>query len=270
MILFHLLAGQEPFEKMPIRDVVQAIRSGVRPQLSAEAQLSPIADVITVCWNPDPSLRPTFAQLLDLFASGTLIFPRARLGGLGDIFRAIASADGMIWDPTEYATNVIEGITNRSRSRLFSATRSGDVSEFMEFITLAPEMDVNARDESGTPLIHLAILSGSDVLVGILARLTGVDLNAVDSAGLTPLMAVARVKDGKMTEILLDTGKVEVNRVGKGGDSALHIAAEFGAGRVVKKIIANGGDKWKRNSAGKTPADVARAAGMLAIVQILE
>jgi ankyrin repeat protein len=183
--------------------------------------------------------------------------------------RTISAADGTIWDRSEYASNVIYGISHKSNSFLFTSARNGDVSEFIEAITLAPNMDVNARDDSGTPLIHLAILSGSDVLVAIIAKLNGVDLSAPDPAGLTPLMATAKVRDGKMASILLDTGKVDANGTGKGGDTALHIAAAAGAGGVVKRIIAKGGDTQRRNANGKTPADIARAAGMHDIAYIL-
>lgn len=151
-------------------------------------------------------------------------------------------------------------------SPLHSAVSQGykDIVELL----IANGANINAKDSEGKTPLYCAIYTNncSKELVEFLIS-KGADVNAKTKDGLTPLCAAARynyrdiaelliakgadINSGKTSplfgaqqdviELLLDKG-VDVNARNREGETALHIAAEYGNVEAVETFIQNGAD----------------------------
>jgi len=161
-----------------------------------------------------------------------------------------------------------------------------------------------SADEAGAMPLHYAALNGhNDVAALFLAR--GADPDPVDNSGATPLHYAARRHHTDVVEILVQPG-ANINAVKKNGNTPLHealrgydSAAEILLRRSVTAIddtlrptgpavnvvmerqdegpedtalllIQNGAGINSRNNDGKSPLDLAEAAGLKKVVEILK
>jgi ankyrin repeat protein len=131
--------------------------------------------------------------------------------------------------------------------------------------------------------------------------LTGIDINATDSRGSTPLIVAAYYNNTEATKVLLDAGAATDLQDGMGntalmgvcfkgytaigelllqynasvdvpngnGATALTFAATFGHTDLIKLLIANGADKTLRDRFGKNPVDYARIQENIEALRIL-
>ena len=103
--------------------------------------------------------------------------------------------------------------------------------------------------------IHTAAINGD--LVGVQAELDkGVDVNAKDEFGSTPLHGAAGGGHEEIVELVIVAGADlharTVPMLGGGGWTPLHSAARQGHREIVELLIANGTDVNARDSTGKS------------------
>jgi len=96
-----------------------------------------------------------------------------------------------------------------------------------------------------------------DIVDNLIIR--GADPNGPSAEGLTPLGFAVKCANGVMIQRLLEHDSVDSVNCGPGGMSAMHIAAEQGADRIVTGLwvsLRGRGDLNLKNEDGKTPYEV--------------
>jgi serine/threonine protein kinase len=276
MVLYHLLTGEEPWHRTAPAEFVPRVLAGERPPLPADVFGSGLGDLIAQCWAADPAQRPPFAHIYRLFQHRLVGYSGTKPYGLFQLERLIAAADEtQVWNLEAVSqqladTHVHRRHTSKYVHELHSAAERGDVSDFGKFLTLVPEMNVNAANKDGRAALHIAAGAARDVMAGVICRIEGVDVNVADKKGVTPLMIAAREGLVKIVRTLLAAPGIDVNAADGEGNTALHYAAERGVLDATELILAKGGvDLQKRNGLGKRAADLAVESGNQELVALL-
>jgi Ankyrin repeats (3 copies) len=135
-------------------------------------------------------------------------------------------------------------------------------------VVIAPEAHPDTVLRGGvTTLMAMSYGGELPVVEDLLSR--GADPNAADEAGYTALMYAAQAGQAEVVESLLRAGAA-VDAVDVHGNSALFFAAQSGVQTVTSRLIEAGASPAVRDGAGRTPADVARAAGHNDVAALLE
>ena len=147
--------------------------------------------------------------------------------------------------------------------------------------------DVNARDSAGQHGLYLAIRDGSREVIPVLVEHPGLEVDAANTAGETPLMMAALrgeigvmerlIKRGAQLELprwtplhyaasgssleavrlLLDRG-ARIDSTAPNGNTPLMMAAGFGSIDSARDLLKRGADPAARNKQDQTAADLAR------------
>ncbi|MDE2829661.1 MAG: ankyrin repeat domain-containing protein [Gemmatimonadota bacterium] len=113
--------------------------------------------------------------------------------------------------------------------------------------------------------IHQAILDGEDpsCIEGLLNQ--GIDKDARNSVGSTPLMIAAMLDDVPILKLLLDFG-ADVESLNDSGWSALHIAAKSNALQTAAVLIAHGATTDVCDARSRTPKYFASSPEMMELM----
>ncbi|RYP17693.1 hypothetical protein DL765_004371 [Monosporascus sp. GIB2] len=131
-------------------------------------------------------------------------------------------------------------------------------------------MDINARDEHGRTPLLLAAEIGQERVVEMLLNTGKVDVNARDEHGRTPLIWAAKNGCETVVKLLLSTDEVDVNARDNYGRGPLFSAAENGHETVVKVLLNTGDiDVGAKNEYGGTPLLLAVENGHAPVVMML-
>lgn len=144
-----------------------------------------------------------------------------------------------------------------------SAVTAGSLSE-VERILQMPDIDVNAMDSVGLTALLLATMCNRKD-VAILLLVAGAEVDTTGERRLTPLQAAAYQGLEAMVAVLLEAG-AEINNV-KGGKTALALACEEGRCGVVKLLLDAGADIELRDVWG--PLHVAAMNGRVDVTKQL-
>ncbi len=116
--------------------------------------------------------------------------------------------------------------------------------------------DLNAKADNGWTATMIAAAKGYDhILKLLLAR--GADPNAPDVYQWTPLMRAGYENRSSVVELLLQDDRVNINRRGENGFTALHLAATQGHVEIVRLLLARGADRDLRDARGRTARQIA-------------
>mmetsp|Transcript_123697 Transcript_123697/g.200998 ORF Transcript_123697/g.200998 Transcript_123697/m.200998 type:complete len:193 (-) Transcript_123697:91-669(-) len=65
MVLYEIICCEVPFDDLEPAEVPEAVCGGARPDLEAVPDDCPdkLLELMIICWNEDPSRRPSFAQI---------------------------------------------------------------------------------------------------------------------------------------------------------------------------------------------------------------
>lgn len=179
----------------------------------------------------------------------------------------------------------------------FIAIRNDNASSIKDLLQRG--FDPNTRDPKGQPGLTMALQEQSPRAVQALLAATGIDVDAVNEAGETPLMMAALKGDLKDAQLLLDR-RAKVNRDGwaplhyaasgpepklvsllldrgadidapsPNGTTPLMMAAQYGSEDSVKLLLARGADPKRRNQRDLAAADFAKIAGRDKLVAQLQ
>jgi ankyrin repeat protein len=146
---------------------------------------------------------------------------------------------------------------------LFEAAALGRTDRVRELLAADPR-SAGATSADGFAALHLAAYFAGTSGAAIAALLVGAgaDANArsANEMRVAPLhSAVSAGNDGVVAALL--AGGADVNAAQREGYTALHGAAHNGAEPVVDRLLAAGADRAARTDDGRTPADLAEAAG---------
>jgi ankyrin repeat protein len=149
-------------------------------------------------------------------------------------------------------------------AELATVIRDGDLKAVRA--QLDTGVDVNARDADGnTPLILAAVYAGPDCVELLLKK--GADVNAKNKAGATALFRVAT--DYEKAKPLIDAGADIQVKTASGNSPVILAARKYGNSKTVKLLLDKGADAKERNKQGVSPIQVAAACGDLDSVKLL-
>jgi ankyrin repeat protein len=153
-----------------------------------------------------------------------------------------------------------------------------DKIEVLELL-LAHGADLRERITHESSPLHFAAESRSYAVAKKLISL-GVDVNARDELGHTPLHSVAydierehhdnspRAAAGTIAKLLLDAGAEIDLRSEEGGLTALHLAAHLGNPTAVRDLLESGADVATTDEYGNTPLHAAAAGAYSSTVPL--
>lgn len=159
--------------------------------------------------------------------------------------------------------------------------------------------DPNARNAKRQTALHVALSQESERAVKSLLEHPGLDVNAINQAGETPLMLAALKGRVDWAESLLARGALvnepgwnalhyaasgpspdlvswllakgaEIDAPSPNGTTALMMAAGYGPLTSVERLLKAGADPTRRNQQGLSAADFARRAGHDKLAQQLD
>ncbi len=128
-------------------------------------------------------------------------------------------------------------------------------------------IDVNAKDDEGLSPLHRAVRNGETEVVETLIA-AGADVNAKDNDGESPLHRAARSGETEVVETLIAAG-ADVNAKDNYGESPLHRAARNSETKVVETLIAAGADVNAKDNYEYTPLFRAARYGTTKVVETL-
>lgn len=145
---------------------------------------------------------------------------------------------------------------------LHRAAQTGDVSALSAMLQAHPRW-VNAYDAQGDTPLHKAVIAGQEAAVRLLlSRGAWVDARrrwtTMELVGVPPY----RIQVYGRTEVL---APVPV----KDGETALHLAAQYGRARIAWLLLNRGARVDLRDHSGWTPLHWAAAGGYLAVAELL-
>ncbi len=147
---------------------------------------------------------------------------------------------------------------------LFRAIRKNDLAAVK--VLLRKGVDVNAKDSDGaTPLMYAALYAAPECMKLLLEK--GADPNAKSAAGVAALMW--GIGDIRKVRLLLAKG-ADVNARSKAGKTPLLLAASYdGAFDTVKLLVEKGADATAKDEAGAGAVILAAESGDVATLRLL-
>ncbi|EFN77373.1 rabankyrin-5 [Harpegnathos saltator] len=128
-----------------------------------------------------------------------------------------------------------EQYDNKGRNFLHTAIQKGDMESILFLLSI--QIDVNSRiqDVMQTPPLHLAAVSGNELLVRSLI-LAGARVNDTDVNRNTALHVAAKAGHSAVVCALLQNN-INFDAVNANGDNALHVAVREGHVSVVRTLL---------------------------------
>ncbi len=118
-------------------------------------------------------------------------------------------------------------------------------------------MDVNAKDSAGETPLHIAARGNMDE-IAVALILAGADANAKDNSGETPLHAAASENKAEAADALIAAG-ANIHAKDNAGATPLHAAVISRSADMVEILIAAGADIHAADLKGNTPASIVAA-----------
>lgn len=145
----------------------------------------------------------------------------------------------------------------------FRVVRSGSIDEVREQLNKL-SIDINAQDESGDTLLHLAAAHRDDDVARLLLE-KGADVNAKNDLDMTPLIKAAYKRRNLTLRQLLESTNININCRNRFGDTALLLAVKSdgpGFGRTpnvegVRALLEHRAVRFIRDAAGVTAQEFA-------------
>jgi ankyrin len=162
---------------------------------------------------------------------------------------------------------LLSGCITTPEEKLRQAAANGNRLRVETF--LGQGVNAQAADERGsTPLLLAAKNGHRDVVTLLLDQ--GASVNLARQDGVTPLFIAAQEGQRDVVALLLEKG-ADVNAQARiGGVTLLHVGAYRGDREIVTLLLQHGADKNVRMSSGERPVDLARTQGHQALIPLLE
>lgn len=184
----------------------------------------------------------------------------------------------------DFLKNNTEEIRNEEKKRtshtyLFSHGIPFTVDSFVKYLTLEDteicqhylnaDLDVNSRDNRGTPLLNVACRNESVKMVNWLLE-RGAEIDVVsEDRGYTPLMDAVFKGNAEIAKILIEKG-ADVNKVNKEGQTMIVLAVGADKLELCKLLTENGADVDVPDAMGMSAYGYAELFKKTEILKVLE
>ena len=163
----------------------------------------------------------------------------------------------------------VEGGEHLKVFPLYNACREGN-EEIVEYLVEKGAWSRLEKDgEVWASGMIAAAREGHEGVVRMLLGM-GVGVDAVDWRGSTALVDACEEGHVAVVKVLVEEGGANVNVAGSWGRTPLSFACEEGHTEVVEMLLAAGGDPMGGAMGGATPLEMARIAGRVDIIDMLE
>ena len=130
-------------------------------------------------------------------------------------------------------------------------------------------IDINSRDENGTPMINIAVRNDNEELVKKFIKL-GADINAVsEDRGYTPVMDAVWRGNLELTKLFIKEG-AELNTINKEGQTNLVLAVGANKTKIIEALAKAGADPDIKDQMGMSAYGYAFLFKKEEILSILE
>ena len=134
---------------------------------------------------------------------------------------------------------------------------------------LEAEIDPNARDDFGTPLLNIAVRNDNEDFVKKLLE-AGAKINeASEDRGYTPVMDAVWRGNYEITKLLIENG-AELNTISKEGQSNLVLAVGADRTKICEILVKNGADPDIKDQMGMSAYGYATLFKKTELVEILK
>lgn len=152
---------------------------------------------------------------------------------------------------------------NQATKDLFNALNSQPINiENVKKLAEVPGVDVNAKNEKGQTPLWFALLGSKDVVKLLLDKGAKVDARS--------FVFAANLGDKEIFEMLLNAGAKIDEKSDLGGLNALMNAAQWGKKEIVEILLAKGADVNLKESRGMTALGLAEWQGHKEIIELLK
>ncbi len=182
------------------------------------------------------------------------------------ILAAKASDVVLVRDLIAAGADVNATTHNGGTALMFAAIR-GDIETQKALIDAGA--DVNAVGGFDWTAILVASVKGHVPAVRQLL-VSGADPNLRDIYGWTPLMRAVYEEREKVVQALLEQPDVDLNVSNDQGATALHLAAVKGNEALIRSLLLAGADPSMGDRKGRTPENLAVAAGHEKVAKLLK
>ncbi|NGZ11896.1 MAG: ankyrin repeat domain-containing protein [Nitrospira sp. LK70] len=161
----------------------------------------------------------------------------------------------------------ISGCATAPEEKLRQAAAEGNFLRVETF--LGQGVNVQAADERGVTPLFLAAKHGHRDVAALLLR-QGAAMDHARQDGGTPIFIATQEGQRDVVALLLDNG-ADVNAQARiGGVTLLHIGAYRGDRKIIILLLQHGADKNARLSSGERPVDLASTQGHQSLIPLLE
>lgn len=130
-------------------------------------------------------------------------------------------------------------------------------------------IDINSKDDLGTPLLNIAVRYDNLELVNRLISMSA-DINCVsDDRGYTPIMDAVWRGNKEITELLIKKG-ADLNTINKEGQNNLVLAVGANKIEICELLAKNGANPDIKDSMGMSAYEYAKLFKKTEIIEILE
>jgi uncharacterized protein len=208
--------------------------------------------------NPHRRFRLVLAVALICAAAGV------RAGAYEDFFKAVQLDDARTVSSLLARGFDPNSSDERGHRALYVALRDGSFG-VAQALFASPELQVDAANAYGETALMMAALRGqTDWVQRLLARGA-----RVQREGWTPLHYAASGPEPQLITLFLERGAA-IDARAPNGNTALMMAAAYGAIDGADLLLARGADSKLRNAAGASAAELARRAGRDGLAERLE
>jgi ankyrin repeat protein len=153
---------------------------------------------------------------------------------------------------------------------LLSAAGGDDDDASGVQLLLKHKARVDSRDAQGRSALHAAARAGHAGIAQVLLE-AGADARARDAEGRTPLLDAAEGGNVAVVDALHAAG-AEIAAIDHAGRNALAFAAlaELPSAATVRRLLELGADPQLAGADGRSPVDIAAAAGRWSLVSLLD
>ena len=161
---------------------------------------------------------------------------------------------------------VTEAIENDSVAKMKSLLKNG--ADLHKPILIGEEYELEDYDEISPFFYAIRKYASMEMLELMLEN--GIDLNEVDSDGISALDMAIKFKRKELIQFCIDRGFDLNTSKRKSGITPVMLAACFSDLELMTLLLDNGGDVNKADSSGMAPKDYAKKLGQKKMLEFLD